>query len=71
MKAPEIFIRIEPQRNADLMKHVAISPSEAADRVAIKEVVEAYAYCADSREAAWLFSERRRYVDWIEQRTLN
>jgi hypothetical protein len=32
-------------------KHVAISPSEAADRLAIRELVEAYAYCADRRDA--------------------
>jgi hypothetical protein len=32
-------------------KHAAISPSEAADRLAIRELVEAYAYCADRRDA--------------------
>jgi hypothetical protein len=32
-------------------KHVAISPSEAADRLAIRELVEAYAHCADCRDA--------------------
>jgi hypothetical protein len=34
------------------VKHSAISPGEAADRLAIRELVEAYAYCADRREAA-------------------
>jgi hypothetical protein len=34
-----------------LNKHTAISPSEAADRLAIRELVEAYAYCADRRDA--------------------
>ncbi|HEY1977675.1 MAG TPA: nuclear transport factor 2 family protein [Candidatus Baltobacteraceae bacterium] len=34
------------------MKHTAISPGEAADRLAIRELVETYAYCADRREAA-------------------
>jgi len=33
------------------MKHPAISPEEAADRLAIRELVEAYAHCADRREA--------------------
>src|SRR5260370_7343609 len=33
-------------------KHAAIPPSEAADRLAIRELVEAYAYCADRRDAA-------------------
>jgi len=32
-------------------KHVAISPTEAADRLAIRELVEAYAHCADRRDA--------------------
>src|SRR6201994_2968576 len=32
-------------------KHVAISPKEAADRLAIRELVEAYAHCADRRDA--------------------
>jgi hypothetical protein len=31
--------------------HVAISPSEAADRLAIRELIEAYAHCADRRDA--------------------
>jgi len=34
-----------------MTKHVAISPSEAADRLAIRELVEAYAHCADRRDA--------------------
>ncbi|HTA31500.1 MAG TPA: nuclear transport factor 2 family protein [Candidatus Cybelea sp.] len=32
-------------------KHVTISPAEAADRLAIRELVEAYAHCADRRDA--------------------
>src|ERR1700745_880104 len=34
-----------------MSKHVAISPTEAADRLAIRELVEAYAHCADRRDA--------------------
>lgn len=34
-----------------MSKHVAISPAEAADRLAIRELVEAYAHCADRRDA--------------------
>src|SRR5258708_4343864 len=34
-----------------MSKHAAISPSEAADRLAIRELVEAYAHCADRRDA--------------------
>ena len=31
--------------------HTLISPEEAADRLAIRELVEAYAHCADRRDA--------------------
>ena len=34
-----------------MSKHVVISPEEAADRLAIRELVEAYAHCADRRDA--------------------
>src|ERR1700756_1209533 len=32
-------------------KHISVSPAEAADRLAIRELVEAYAHCADRRDA--------------------
>ncbi len=34
-----------------MSKHATISPGEAADRLAIRELVEAYAHCADRRDA--------------------
>jgi hypothetical protein len=34
-----------------MSKHAAITPDEAADRLAIRELVEAYAHCADRRDA--------------------
>jgi hypothetical protein len=34
-----------------MSKHVTISPEEAADRLAIRELVEAYSHCADRRDA--------------------
>jgi hypothetical protein len=34
-----------------MSKHISISPQEAADRLAIRELVEAYARCADRRDA--------------------
>src|SRR5579863_10512368 len=34
-----------------MIKHASISPSEAADRLAIRELIEAYAHCADRRDA--------------------
>ena len=34
-----------------MSKHTAISLAEAADRLAIRELIEAYAHCADRRDA--------------------
>jgi hypothetical protein len=34
-----------------MAKHVNMSPEEAADRLAIRELVESYARCADRRDA--------------------
>ena len=34
-----------------MSNHVTISPGEAADRLAIRELVESYAHCADRRDA--------------------
>jgi ketosteroid isomerase-like protein len=48
-----------------MSKHVAISPTEAADRLAIRELVEAYAHCADRRDANGqmsLFTEDAHFV---------
>src|SRR5712691_10168321 len=48
-----------------MIKHVTISPAEAADRLAIRELVEAYAHCADRRDAKGqmaLFTEDTHFV---------
>src|ERR1700732_5601887 len=34
-----------------MSQHLTISTSEAADRLAIRELIEAYAHCADRRDA--------------------
>jgi hypothetical protein len=34
-----------------MSSHATISPGEAADRLAIRELIEAYAHCADRRDA--------------------
>ena len=34
-----------------MSKHITISPTEAADRLAIRELIKAYAHCADRRDA--------------------
>ncbi len=51
-----------------MSKHVAISPQEAADRLAIRELIEAYAHCADRRDAKGqmsLFTEDTRFVVYM------
>jgi SnoaL-like domain len=48
-----------------MSKHIRISPEEAADRLAIRELVEAYAHCADRRDAKGqmsLFTENTHFV---------
>jgi ketosteroid isomerase-like protein len=47
------------------MKHDSISLSEAADRLAIRELIEAYAHCADRRDAKGqmsLFTDDTHFV---------
>jgi SnoaL-like domain len=49
-------------------KHTAVSPAEAADRLAIRELVEAYAHCADRRDANGqlaLFTEASHFVVYM------
>ena len=51
-----------------MSKHVAISPEETADRLAIRELVEAYAHCADRRDAKGqmaLFTADTRFVVYM------
>ena len=51
-----------------MSKHIATSPSETADRLAIRELVEAYAHCADRRDANGqmsLFTEDTHFVVYM------
>src|SRR5882757_934412 len=51
-----------------MSKHVTVSPAEAADRLAIRELVEAYAHCADRRDAKGqmaLFTEDTHFVVYM------
>ena len=51
-----------------MTKYLALSPSEAADRLAIRELVEAYAHCADRRNAKGqmaLFTEDTHFVVYM------
>ena len=56
-----------------MSKHVTISPNEAADRLAIRELVEAYAHCADRRDAKGqmaLFTEDTHYVVYMNAKKI-
>jgi ketosteroid isomerase-like protein len=51
-----------------MSQHLTISPAEAADRLAIRELVEAYAHCADRRDAKGqmaLFTEDTHFVVYM------
>src|SRR5579863_5500748 len=52
-----------------MSKHVSISPEEAADRLAIRELVDAYAHCADRRDARGqmaLFTQDTHFVVYMD-----
>jgi hypothetical protein len=51
-----------------MSKHVTISSEEAADRLAIRELVDAYAHCADRRDAKEqmaLFTQDTHFVVYM------
>jgi len=51
--------------------HLPITGGEAADRLAIRELVDAYAHCADRREAQGqmaLFTEDTRFAVFMDAR---
>jgi SnoaL-like domain len=57
-----------------MSKHVSISPNEAADRLAIRELVEAYAHCADRRDAKGqmaLFTADTHFVIYMNAKDPN
>jgi ketosteroid isomerase-like protein len=48
-----------------------LSPQEAADRLAIRELVDAYAYCADRRDASGqmdLFTDDANFLVYMDSR---
>jgi ketosteroid isomerase-like protein len=52
-----------------MASHTAISAEEAADRLAIRELVDAYAHCADRRDAKGqmaLFTEDTRFLVFMD-----
>ena len=55
-----------------MSQHVTISPGEAADRLAIRELVEAYAHCADRRDADGqmsLFTANTHFVVYMDAKS--
>jgi hypothetical protein len=49
--------------------HTELSPAEAADRLALRELFEAYAHCADRRDAEGqkaLFTEDTRFAVYMD-----
>ena len=52
-----------------MASHTEISPREAADRLAIRELIDAYAHCADRRDAKGqmgLFTEDTRFLVFMD-----
>jgi ketosteroid isomerase-like protein len=52
--------------------HLSISPEEAADRLALRELVDAYAHYADRRDAKGqmaLFTEDARFVVYMDAKS--
>jgi ketosteroid isomerase-like protein len=54
-----------------MSSHAPITGAEAADRLAIRELVDAYAHCADRRDAAGqmaLFTDDSHFVVYMDAR---
>ncbi|MEY9966159.1 ketosteroid isomerase-like protein [Streptacidiphilus sp. MAP12-16] len=52
-----------------MSSHTSISPQQAADRLAIRELIDAYAHCADRRDAKGqmaLFTEDTRLLVYMD-----
>jgi hypothetical protein len=52
--------------------HLSISNGEAADRLAIRELVDAYAFCADTRDAKGqmaLFTQDTHFVVFMDEKS--
>jgi ketosteroid isomerase-like protein len=52
--------------------HISIPPEEAADRLAIRELVDAYAHCADRRDATGqmaLFTEDTSFAVYMDAKS--
>jgi len=63
-----------PPPSLDSLSRTSLSPSltgEAADRVAIHELIDAWAHCANYKFVRegnrWLFAERQVITDWTDR----
>jgi SnoaL-like domain len=55
-----------------MRSHSTLSPEEAADRLAIRELFDAYAHCADRRDAKGqmaLFTEDMHFVVYLDAKS--
>ena len=56
-------------KGLSMASHTVVPPQEAADRMAIRELVDAYAHCADRRDARGqmdLFTEDTRFLVYYD-----
>src|SRR6476659_6664469 len=51
MKAPTLLAPASPTEEVSMALHGEVTPTEAADRLALRELFDAYAHCADRRDA--------------------
>ena len=57
-----------------MAQRLTVTPEEAADRLAIKELIDGYAHCADRRDAEGqmaLFTEDTRFLVFMDSRDPN
>lgn len=64
--------RITQVKGNEVSIHTIVTPEQAADRLAIRELIDAYSYCADGRDAEGqmaLFSASARFVVYMDPRS--
>src|SRR5689334_20735270 len=60
-----LFQQLSDPKGASMTAHAELTTAETADRLAIRELFDAYAHCADRRDAQGqmaLFTEDARFV---------
>src|SRR6201999_1158786 len=66
-----IFSAQLPAKGRVMTSQTSVSPEEAADRLAIRELIDAYAHCADQRDAKGqmaLFTPDTRFLVYMDAR---